>query len=160
MCTAGEDCDAASAVPVVVGWTPEADSTPPSGRVDLIGWLQPPEQADGVDEDPGDDVLPQLRIADLLDRVDHDLYSGYVILDTPASARAGISAVTPDSLPKAPASTALRNLLYGIQWWIFGGFAAFIWWRWCRDEILESRGLRSSRSAAHDVGEPRLPSGA
>ena len=174
---AGAPCDTASAVPVVVGWTPKASgTTPPRGRDDVIGWLQPPEQGDVVDADPQDDVLPQLRVADLLDRVDHDLYSGYVILDRPADARAGLVAVTPDSLPKAPASTALRNLLYGIQWWIFGAFAAFIWWRWCRDEILESRGLPSSRTAAREsvpaapaepaspadeqAGEPRLPSGA
>jgi surfeit locus 1 family protein len=177
VCSAGASCDTASAVPVVVGWTPKASgTTPPRGRDDVVGWLQPPEQGDVVDARPEDDVFPQLRVADLLDRVDHDLYSGYVILDRPATARAGLVAVTPDSLPEAPASTALRNLLYGIQWWIFGAFAAFIWWRWCRDEVLESRGLPSSRTRAREAGstpapdpgrpageqagEPRLPSGA
>ena len=30
-------------------------------------------------------------------------------------------------------SSGLRNLLYGIEWWLFGAFAAFIWWRWVRD---------------------------
>jgi len=31
--------------------------------------------------------------------------------------------------------TGLRNFLYGLQWWFFGGFAVFIWWRWCRDQL-------------------------
>ena len=29
--------------------------------------------------------------------------------------------------------TALRNLLYAIEWWVFAGFAAFLWWRYVRD---------------------------
>ena len=27
----------------------------------------------------------------------------------------------------------VRNLLYAVEWWVFGAFAAFIWWRWRRD---------------------------
>jgi hypothetical protein len=33
--------------------------------------------------------------------------------------------------------TAARNLFYAIEWWIFGGFAVFIWVRWCRDSLLD-----------------------
>jgi cytochrome oxidase assembly protein ShyY1 len=131
----GGDCAGASAVPVVLGWTADVPSgtPPPQGSVDLTGWLQPGEGS-SVDEDPTDDVLPALRIPDLLQRSDRDLYAGYVILDRPAAPRAGLEAVTPDSLPDPPASAGLRNLLYAVQWWVFGGFAVFLWWRWCRDE--------------------------
>ena len=31
--------------------------------------------------------------------------------------------------------THLRNLLYALQWWIFGAFAVYIWFRWCRDQV-------------------------
>ena len=31
----------------------------------------------------------------------------------------------------------MRNLLYGIEWWVFGGFAVLIWWRWLKDELSE-----------------------
>ena len=27
----------------------------------------------------------------------------------------------------------MRNLLYALEWWVFGGFAVFIWWRYVRD---------------------------
>jgi hypothetical protein len=43
--------------------------------------------------------------------------------------------VTPDSLPKPDVTTKLRNLLYALEWWLFGGFAVFIWLRWCLDEV-------------------------
>ncbi|MDP3890036.1 hypothetical protein, partial [Nocardioides sp.] len=43
---------------------------------------------------------------------------------------------TLDQLPEVGRFTSVRNLLYGIEWWIFGLFAAFIWWRWVRDEVL------------------------
>ena len=52
---------------------------PPEGSADLVGWLQPPEGTGAADDDPGDDVLPQLRIADLVQHVDQDLYGGYAV---------------------------------------------------------------------------------
>jgi cytochrome oxidase assembly protein ShyY1 len=129
-------CAGASAVPVVLGWTAEVQpgTAEPQGRVELTGWLQPGEGSE-VDDDPTDDVLPSLRIPDLLQRSERDLYAGYVILDRPGAARGGLTPVTPDSLPEPPASAGLRNLLYAVQWWVFGGFAVFLWWRWCRDEM-------------------------
>ncbi len=132
----GGDCAGASAVPVVLGWTPEVPSgvTAPEGPVELTGWLQPGEGSE-IDDDPTDDVLASLRIPDLLQRSDRDLYAGYVILEQPAGARAGLLPVTPDSLPQPSTSVGLRNLLYAVQWWVFTGFAVFLWWRWCRDEM-------------------------
>jgi surfeit locus 1 family protein len=37
----------------------------------------------------------------------------------------------------ADASTGLRNLLYAFQWWVFGAFAIFMWWRWLMEDVLE-----------------------
>ena len=132
--------DTAAAIPVVLGWSETVDRMPdaPTGNAEVTGWLQPGESGK-PDSDPQDDVVPTLRIADLLQRVDQDLYGGYVIMETPAALRGGLIAVTPDSLPKAPTFTALRNLLYGLEWWCFAGFALFLWWRWCRDEVVAAR---------------------
>jgi cytochrome oxidase assembly protein ShyY1 len=165
----GEDpaCAGAAAIPVVVGWSGTADETPPapSGPSQVVGWLQPGEAAAGPDTDPDDRVLPALRVADLLQRVDEDLYGGYVILRTPAADRGELAAVTPDSLPEAPTSTALRNLLYGIEWWLFAGFAVFLWWRWSRDEIVAARAraadvspLSADADAGSTVPDARIPS--
>lgn len=134
------DCGDAPAMPVVLGWTesPETGVPLPAGAGTVTGWLQPAEQGES-DTDPTDEVVPSLRSADLLQRTDRDLYSGYVILDEPAEPRRGLVAVTPETLPEPPASTALRNLLYGLEWWVFAAFAVYLWWRWSRDAVADAR---------------------
>jgi hypothetical protein len=79
-----------------------------------------------ADDDPTDDVLPQLRIADVIQHVDQDLYGGYVVDEKPG---AGLQRATLAQLPEAGTLTGLRNFLYGLEWWVFGGFVVFIWWR-------------------------------
>jgi surfeit locus 1 family protein len=149
----GSDCSGSPAILVVRGWVPAVDQAPaaPSGRVRVTGWLQPGEGSGDTDPDPGDDVIPQLRVADAIQRVDQDLYGGYVIarkvVSTSSTNEAGDGAlepVTPASLPKPDTSAHLRNLLYALEWWVFGGFAVFIWWRWCRDEVTRATGVPSS----------------
>lgn len=143
VCDGAGACAQGSVAPVVLGWAPDrAAAVPaPSGPAQVTGWLQPAEQS-GDDPDPTDDVLPSLRTADLLQRTDRDLYSGYLILDQPAQARGALVPVTPDSLPEPPPSTALRNLLYGVEWWVFAVFGLYLWWRWCRDAVTEAREAR------------------
>lgn len=119
------------AIPVVLGWTATQDpELVPAGAGTVTGWLQPPEGNGSFDDDPDDDVVPQLRTADAIQRVENDLYSAYAVATTPAD---GLSAATLDSLPEVGRFTALRNLLYAFEWWVFGGFAAFVWWRWVRE---------------------------
>jgi surfeit locus 1 family protein len=131
------------ALPVVRGWvaSPEAAPPPPTREGELVGWLQPPEGSSVVDENPGDDVLPQLRIADLVQRVDQDLYGGYAVLNRPT---AGLAPADLDQLPAVGRFTAVRNLLYALEWWVFGAFAVFIWWRHLQD----------SRSSVSDSRDP------
>jgi cytochrome oxidase assembly protein ShyY1 len=123
----------APALPVVLGWVadPAAAPAPPQGGAELVGWLQPAEGTGAVDDDPGDDVLPQLRVADLAQRVDQDLYSGYAVARDGVD---GLPAADLAQLPDAGRFTAVRNLLYAIEWWVFGGFALLIWWRWVGEQ--------------------------
>ena len=50
------------------------------------------------------------------------------------------------------ALTGLRNLLYAIEWWFFGAFAAFIWWRWVRDEESGRDADHTPDGAGEDAG--------
>jgi surfeit locus 1 family protein len=146
-----------AALPVVLGWTADDDAVrPPEGSAALVGWLQPGEGGGAPDEDVNDDVLPTLRIASVSQRLDQDLYSGFAVLDTPAALRDDLTPVTPGSLPEAPTSTGLRNLLYGVEWFLFGGFAAFLWWRWTRDELrlLRDRAADEGVTGVNRVSEP------
>lgn len=142
------------AILVVRGWLPSTESPddtappPPEGPAEFVAWLQPGEGTGAVDADPDDDVLPQLRIADALQRMDRDLYGAYVVVadevapgawpvgeDAVNDGTEGLRAADLEQLPEVGRFTALRNLLYAVEWWVFGLFAAFIWWRWVRDEV-------------------------
>ncbi len=121
-----------SAIPVVRGWSPRPSAPAPTGTATLDAWLQP-GMGDGLpDADPSDDVLPELRIASLVQRVDTDLYSAYAIAEKPDS---GLVGVHPAQAPEVGQTTALRNFLYAIEWWVFGLFALVVWFRWCRDSL-------------------------
>lgn len=149
-----------SAIPVVRGWVdaPVDPAPPAAAPVEVTGWLQPSEGRGLTDDDPTDDVLPELRIASLTQRVGIDLFSGYVVAhavdggeldagDVPA-------AVGPNDLPEVGIFTALRNLLYAIEWWVFGVFAAFIWWRFGRDEVVAAAELAELSGSGPDPTGP------
>ena len=126
-----------AAVLVVRGWSAQPDEQllAAEGPAEVVGWLQPPEGSTAVDDDPGDDVFPEIRVADAIQRVDTDLFSAYVVADHDRTTDAtdGLESADLDALPEVGRFTALRNLLYAFEWWVFGAFAAFIWWRWRRD---------------------------
>jgi surfeit locus 1 family protein len=126
-----------AAVPVVRGWVAEpADAPAIAGtEADLVGWLQPPEAGGMLDEDLTDDVFPELRTADIVQRLDGGtIYSAYAVAQVGIG---GLPAGDLEQLPPPGMFTALRNLLYALEWWVFAGFAAFIWWRYVRDAQAE-----------------------
>jgi surfeit locus 1 family protein len=129
---------AAPAVPVVLGWVadPAAAPEPPTGSATLVGWLQPPEGTGERDDDPTDDVLTQLRIADIVQHVDQDLYGAYAIARDGVD---GLPAADLAALPDAGRFTAIRNLFYAVEWWFFGAFAVLIWWRWLGEQLAPER---------------------
>lgn len=142
----GADAATAPALLVVRGWVAALEPRPaaPQGEASLAAWLRPPEGTTGVvDSDRSDDVIPQVRLADAIQHVDQDLFGGFAVVDTEADntnpGTDGLEPVTVEEVPEVSATTGVRNLLYGLEWWIFAGFAAFIWLRWCRDEVLRSR---------------------
>jgi cytochrome oxidase assembly protein ShyY1 len=137
----------AAALPVVRGWVADPGDAPPAptGSAELDAWLQPPEGTGRADDDPRDDVLPQLRIADVIQRVDQDLYGAYGVAEEPEP---GLQQASLEQLPEVGALTSIRNLLYAIEWWFFGAFAAFIWWRWVTEPTEED-------AADEDVPDPQ-----
>lgn len=126
------DVDGA-ALAVVRGWVASEDDVPPppTGAVDLAAWLQPPDGTLEMDRDPTDDVFPQLRSADLAQRVDTEVFSAYAVAQDGVGGLPSAGLATP---PEVGFGAGLKNLLYGIQWWVFGAFAVFIWWRFVQEE--------------------------
>lgn len=124
-----------AALPVVRGVSEQPAAAPVTGTAELTGWLQPAESTGVVDDDPTDDVVPQLRVADLVQRVDQDLYSAYAVATEPT---AGLTAARLEELPDAGRFTGARNFLYALEWWVFGGFAVFVWVRYLLDARREA----------------------
>ncbi|MFL6172006.1 MAG: SURF1 family protein [Marmoricola sp.] len=126
-----------SAIPVVRGWSRTHSSPKPTGAVDVTGWLQASEGSGPLDKNPDDDVIEMMRIASIVEHVDADLYSGYVVARdlNPNTGASGLRSVSAAAVPSVSGFTALRNFLYAIEWWVFGGFAVFVWFRWCVETV-------------------------
>ncbi len=139
------------ALPVVLGWTadPDAAPAPPHGAGEVIGWLQPTDGTGETDTDRTDDVIPQVRTADLIQHVEQDLYGAYAVLDHDRSPVVpGVDALEPADLEQL--------LLYALEWVVFGGFAGFVWWRYVRDVTRAGRGEGVEQEPASG---PPVPSG-
>ncbi len=159
------DGSGGSALVVVRGWapTPGEAPAPPEGEASFVAWLQPTEGTGEVDEDPTDDVLPQLRIGDLVQHVDRDLYDAYAVVadedlqvghDPRNTGVEGLQPTAVEEVPEVGSFTALQNLLYAIEWWIFGLFAVWVWWRWVSDDVLGRRRRADPASAEGAGGVP------
>jgi cytochrome oxidase assembly protein ShyY1 len=123
---------------VVRGWAPAVTTPPPTpaGAVTIEAVLQPGDVG-GASFDPADRRIGSVRIPALTNELPYDLYSGYAISTTTAVS-AGLDLAT---LPAVGVSwtVGLRNLAYALQWWVFGGFAIFMWWRIATDSVETSR---------------------
>lgn len=137
-----------SAIPVVRGWSRTANAQPVRGTVEVTGWLQPSESQGEADASPHDKVITSVRIASMTQHVPTDLYSGFVVTHRATDGTTGLRSIGPAAQPKVSIWTGLRNLLYATQWWVFGGFAIYIWWRWCQDT------LRPPEDTDQPTGEP------
>ena len=119
-----------SALLVVRGWTAEPTPPPvPTGPVTETGVLRPGEE--GSTTVGADRVVDAVRIPALVNAVDGDLYSAFLV--STGTPDPGLQPVTPPA-GEPSWSAGLRNLAYALQWWLFGGFAVFLWWRICADE--------------------------
>lgn len=151
---------------VVRGWTSDGSALPPLpvGPVRVGGVLQPGEEGSGTVS--AGRVVDAVRIPALVAAVDGDLYGAY-LLRTPTSGAAasgaaasgtaasgtatsgthpagGLAAVPPPR-PEASWSAGLRNLAYASQWWVFGAFGLFMWWRMVRDRLDAARAKAAGR---------------
>jgi cytochrome oxidase assembly protein ShyY1 len=145
-----------SAMPVVRGWSPTPHAAAPRGAVEVTGWLEPSEDQGEADVNPRDTVITSMRIASMVQHVNADLYSGFVLGKqvSTSAATAGLSAVRPAPAPQVSIWSGLRNFLYGIQWWVFGGLAVYIWWRWCQDQLTARAEPEPETEASAEDREP------
>lgn len=147
--------DGGAVAAVVRGWVanpaaPEAHL--PTGTVTVTGVVQPGEPA----HDQADSGLPPGQAAaaspvEFVDSVPADLYTAIVVArgETPAPA----AAPTPVELwtHRSAGGAGFRNLAYALQWWLFAGFAIFMWWRF---QQLARQDVEAGSAA---LAEPSAP---
>lgn len=143
-------------LPVLRGWVPTKDPAYlelPSGEATVMGFIDGSEAAEtGIG--PGDEI-DAISAGALVNVWGGPIYSGYIILvsadpsvGAPGWAPDGVDAVAAMPPPELPTGGVnLRNLLYAVEWFVFGGFALFLWWRMVRDEVLAIRAERSQAPA-------------
>lgn len=137
---AGED----PVLPVVRGWVADPATVGdlldvPAGVVELTGYLQASE-APGSGAAPAGEV-DAISSAELLNSWDGPIYSGYLVVAEAAPAQpSALTALDPPTLAGTEGGRwNLQNLAYALQWWIFGGFALFLWMRLVKDEAAGDR---------------------
>nr|MCW2728649.1 hypothetical protein [Aeromicrobium sp.] len=124
---------------VLRGWAPETGTFPevPSGRVAIEAVLEPGESHAGT-FDADARTIASVRIPTLINEMPYDLYSGFAI-STDAANSGGLDLVPPPQPGDVSWTVGLRNLAYALQWWVFGLFAAFMWWRMCTETLAARR---------------------
>ncbi|MER6950470.1 SURF1 family protein [Nonomuraea sp. NPDC000554] len=133
--------DDGTLMPVVRGWVAEAAGpmAAPGGRVTVTGRLRPPQGTDSVQRRA--DGLPSGQVQTVSTGELINLWSGqkvrngYVVAEPPSGALAQVKA----SPPVVGGELTWRNLAYAANWWIFAGFAVFMWFHFVRDAVRSDR---------------------
>ena len=132
---------------VVRGWAPEVGGLPavPAGPVMINAVLQPGEGSNTA-YNPDRREIGSIRIPALLNVLPADLYSGFAI-STDKAVSGGLELVPPPAPGDVSWTVGLRNLAYALQWWVFGLFAAFMWWRMTYEQVASSRATSQTQVA-------------
>ncbi|MFB6888060.1 SURF1 family protein [Kitasatospora sp. NPDC056327] len=131
------------AVAVVRGWAagepPAGRSTAavPDGEVTVTGRLQAGETSGRGGAVAGglpDGRLGTINRAALLNKLElEDWYDGWVSVDTAAEGLTPVPTVQPQG-GDGLSLRAFQNLGYTLEWFVFGGFVVFMWFRLVRRE--------------------------
>ncbi|MHA7153799.1 SURF1 family protein [Arthrobacter sp. TMN-50] len=138
-------------IPVVHGWVQDAAAA--GGVPDLagpgvvVGRLLPAEGP--VAERAVAGQIPMLATAELTNRWDRPIFAGFVV--SSATTVNGVEQVPQAPLEAVtvgpqPQDTPLNwlNIFYAVEWFVFAGFAFFLWWRLVADDY------RRTQEAAED----------
>ncbi|RYV52269.1 SURF1 family protein [Pengzhenrongella frigida] len=128
-------------LPVVRGWVADPAAAGdlldvPGGVVQLTGYLQASEAPGSGGSLAGQ--IDAISSAELVNSWGGPIYAGYLVLaDARPAQPSGLATLDPPTLAGTEGGRwNLQNLSYALQWWIFGGFALFLWLRLVKDEAL------------------------
>lgn len=147
-----------SAVLVVRGSTDASDLPPlAAGTVSVTGVVAPSEPFRTAVT--GGREIEAVNVPVLVGSLPYDLYSVYVVRTGQSPPDPAELAPVAVSLPEASWTAGARNLAYGIQWWVFAAFTAFMWWRVARDRMDDYRAMDAATASEPSAASepPRTP---
>nr|WP_202881577.1 SURF1 family protein [Pedococcus badiiscoriae] len=121
---------------------------PPAGPVSVDGSLAPGEAPAAAPSGVPGWPRPARGSIDfslLVNDWRGELYNAFVFAQT-ESTGTGAAIPVPAGLERVPPPAVTgglkwRNAAYALQWWVFGGFAAFMWFRMVREDALRDPAL-------------------
>jgi cytochrome oxidase assembly protein ShyY1 len=122
---------------------------PPSGTspVTVTGTLAPGESPASSSDSLPPGQLGSVDLARLVNAWPGNLYNAFVFATAESpEVSPGVQRVPP---PSIPTGLTWRNAAYALQWWVFGLFAAYLWWRMVRDD---HRREQAAASEIHPAG--------
>ncbi|WP_043440887.1 SURF1 family protein [Arthrobacter sp. L77] len=152
---AGQD----AVIPIVLGWVPaaeDASSLPEQeGPAAVVGRLLPPEAP--LVQRPVEGQVPSLSTAELANRWDARAYAAFVVATTVTAGGVDVpfaAGMEPVVVGPQPQETPINwlNIFYAIEWFVFAGFAFFLWWRLVADD--HRRALEDAEDAAEAGAQP------
>ncbi|WP_158277151.1 SURF1 family protein [Serinibacter arcticus] len=146
---------------VVRGWSASAEGLPPAPPepVTLTGAITAGEAFENLALPAGqvDSISP----AYFAGTWGLPIYNAYLVPDAESTAALGGLAVVPAPSLDGGTGVDLRNLAYAVQWYVFGGFALFVWYRLVRDDVLarreDAQAALAAPAAAGGGGTPERP---
>lgn len=135
--------DDGTLMPVVRGWTAKPDDPAVAvvlqGKVAVTGRLRPQQGTDSVQRRAEGLPAGQVQTVSTGELVNlwsgQRVRTGYVVAQ-PASGSLAPVQVNP---PVVGGTFTWRNLAYAANWWIFAGFAVFMWFHFVRDAVRADR---------------------
>ncbi|HZK04410.1 MAG TPA: SURF1 family protein [Actinomycetaceae bacterium] len=156
-------------VPVLRGWLPVGDfaaigmaglpsavaaiSPAPEGKGEVVGHLTGSE--DSVTGDLPDGVAGAVSTATLANEWGGPTYTGFVVAAD--GEQWDLRTMPPPSYAQERGLNT-QNLVYAAEWFIFGGFALFVWWKWVRDDAVRTKEaeILAQAEGPQDVGHTSL----
>lgn len=138
--------DPGTAILVVRGFSPELGDLPPppASEQTFRVVLEPGEPVDPADVSASAEaeVIASIRVPALVNELPYALFPGFGI-STSTDVAGGLAlAEVPE--PEVSWTVGLRNLAYSLQWWVFGLFALFMWWRMGLELVASERARRAA----------------
>ncbi|NUP00089.1 MAG: SURF1 family protein [Nonomuraea sp.] len=135
--------DDGTLVPVVRGWAAKADdpavTAVPPGRVTVAGRLRPQQGTDSVQRRTEGLPAGQVQTVSTGELINlwtgQKLRTGFVVAQPPSGSLTQVE-IRP---PQVGGTLTWRNLAYAANWWIFAGFAVFMWFHFVRDAVRADR---------------------